>query len=136
MAKIRRLASKGYRDAYMASRVRSTIAIQIRMLRRSLGYSQTKFAHLIGTTQSVISDLEDPDGDQVSVQTLLKIATAVNVALVVRFAGFPDFLKLMGDMSPAALAAENIDQTIGKQARAAPKTGPRGPYKKGPEISN
>lgn len=106
MAKIRRLASKEYRDAYLASRVRGTIAIQIRALRRKLGYSQTKFAKLIGTTQSAVSDLENPEGEHVSVQTLLNIAAALNVALVVKFAGFPDFLKLMSDMSPEGLAAE------------------------------
>jgi transcriptional regulator with XRE-family HTH domain len=117
MAKIKRLASKGYRDTYLASRVRATIALQIRALRRSLRLSQQKFARMIGTTQSAVSDLENPDGDQVSVQTLLKIAAALNVALIVKFAGFPDFLKLMSDMSPKGLAVDTIDETIARSKR-------------------
>jgi transcriptional regulator with XRE-family HTH domain len=114
MAKIKRLASKAYRDAYLAARVRATIAIQVRALRHSLSLSQKQFAQLIGTTQSAVSDLENPDGDQVSVQTLLNIAAALNVALIVRFAGFPDFLKLMSNMSPEGLRAETIDETIAR----------------------
>lgn len=79
-----------------------------------MGMSQVKFAKLIGVTQSMVSDLENPDGDQVSVQTLLNIAAALDVALVVKFVSYTDFLKLMSDMSPKGLAAEAIDKTIAR----------------------
>ncbi len=100
MTSLKKLSKKGYRDVYVPSRVRATIAMQARTLRKALGLTQKAFASLIGTTQSAVSDLENPDGEQVSVQTLLNVAAAADVALVVRFASFPDFLRLMTDMSP------------------------------------
>ena len=117
MAKIKRLASKPYRDVYLPSRVRAVVAMQIRGFRLALGRTQKNFANLIGTTQSVVSDLENPDGEQVSVQTLLNIAAALNVALIVRFASYPDFLSAMSDTSPKGLDAEPIDATIARQTQ-------------------
>jgi hypothetical protein len=63
-------------------------------------------------TQSVVSRLENPDYGKVTVQTLLQVAIALDIALLVRFCSYPDFLAAIADVSPEAFAVENIYETI------------------------
>ncbi len=116
-AKIKKFAKKGYRDAYVSSRVRSSVALQVRDNRKKQKLTQNQLAKLMGKSQSDVSHLENPDGDHVTVQSLLDAAAALNVALVIRFASYPDFLNLMSDMSPDALSVETINETIAGMSR-------------------
>ena len=83
---------KEYRDGYVASRVRTSIALQIRALREQRSLSQREFADRLGKPQSVISRLENTEYGRVSVQTLLDIAAALDIALVVKFCALREFL--------------------------------------------
>lgn len=105
---LRRFLSKDYRDGYLATHVRTGIALQIRALREKGELSQDDFATLTGKKQSTISRLEDTDYGRVSIQTLLDIASATGVALLVRFVDYPQFLRVTSDMSDRALAPDNI----------------------------
>lgn len=109
--KFDRLKDKEYRDAYVQQHVRGAIAMQIRAIRKKLGLNQKKFASLIGTTQSVVSRLENTEYGKVTVQTLLDIAAALDIALNVRFCSYPDFLKSTADVSPDAMAVPNFDES-------------------------
>ena len=60
------------------------IAGQIYTLRKRAGLTQKQLAALIGTTQSVISRLEDADYDH-SMATLCKIGAALEQSVQVRF---------------------------------------------------
>lgn len=111
-AKIKKLLRKGYRDAYMQTTVRAGIAYQIQALRGSL--SQTEFAKKIGKHQSDVSKLENEEQGQVSVQTLLDIASALDIALLVRFVDYAKFLDQTEDKSSAALAVETVSQTAAR----------------------
>lgn len=95
----------------MSGRVRTSIALQIRHLRENSDISQSDLAGRIGTHQSAISRLENTDYGRASVQTLLDIAVALDVALVVRFVSYDEFLGQHGDVSPASLSAETFSQT-------------------------
>ena len=44
-------------------------------------------------------------------QTLLDVAQAVDVALLVQFVSYPDFLERMRDKSPAGMVPENITES-------------------------
>lgn len=59
-------------------RLTAQIARMIYDLRKRAGISQTDLAALVGTTQSVISRLEDSDYDGHSLSMLERIATALN----------------------------------------------------------
>lgn len=114
--KFRKLADKSYRDGYMHTAVRGGIAYQIRALRERSGMTQAEFAQQIGTTQSVISRLESTEYGKVSVQTLLNVASAFDVALLLRFVSYPAFIDGMQSMNDNALCPENIQSTLSRDA--------------------
>ena len=69
--------------ALEAARVHAEVARTIYELRSDAGLSQKELADLIGTTQSVISRLEDEDYEGHSVSMLNRIARALNQRLTV-----------------------------------------------------
>jgi ribosome-binding protein aMBF1 (putative translation factor) len=77
--------SKKRMESLTKERENLNIAEQIYALRRQAGLSQTQLADLVGTTQSVISRLEDADYDGHSLATLRKIGTALQQRVQVRF---------------------------------------------------
>ena len=103
--------SKAYRDAYVSEHVRASVAYQIQALREKMGLSQTAFAEKVGMKQSVISRLENPNYGKVTVQTLLQVALALDIAILVRFCSYPEFLEKLSNVSPEALAVDNIGQS-------------------------
>jgi transcriptional regulator with XRE-family HTH domain len=105
-----KLKSKSYRDAYVAEHVRTGISYQIRALRAQRGWSQKRLAEEMGKPQSVVSRLEDPDYGKVSIQTVLDGAAAFDVALLVQYISFPEFLRRTRDVSPEALRVDSFDE--------------------------
>ena len=109
--KIERFNSRDYRVSYMSGRVRTSIAMQIRQLRENTDISQSDLANRVGTRQSAISRLENTEYGRASVQTLLDIANALDVALVIKFVSYDDFISQHGSMTPDSLSAETFCQT-------------------------
>ena len=107
-ALVSKLGKKKYRDAYLSSHLRMFLANQIRALRGNL--SQKAFGQLIGKPQSVVSRLESSDYGKVTLQTLLDIASKLDVALLIRFVNYPAFLRATDDMSMAAQKPTAYDQ--------------------------
>ncbi len=66
-------------------RVNAEVAAAIYDLRNKSGLTQKQLANMIGTTQSVISRLEDADYDGHSLSMLSRIAKALNKRLSVQF---------------------------------------------------
>lgn len=66
-------------------REKSNIAEQIYNLRTQAGLSQKQLAKMIGTTQSVISRLEDADYNAHSLAMLRKIGAALHQRVHVKF---------------------------------------------------
>jgi ribosome-binding protein aMBF1 (putative translation factor) len=64
-------------------RVNAKVARMIYDLRKESGLTQKELAAMIGTTQSVVSRLEDADYNGHSLSMLSKIAKALNRALTV-----------------------------------------------------
>jgi len=64
-------------------RVNAEVASLIYKLRKEAGISQAELAAIIGTTQSVISRLEDADYGSHSLTMLSRIAAALNQKLTV-----------------------------------------------------
>lgn len=110
--RLRKFLRKDYRDGYMQTQVQSGIAYQMQALRKKLGVTQLQMAEKLAKTQSVVSRLEDTDYGRVSVQTLLDVASALDVALLVQFVDYPDFLTRTEDMSEGALQVETVHESI------------------------
>ena len=110
--KLAKLANKSYRDSYMQMTVRGGIAYQIQALRDKFGLTQAGFAERTGKQQSVISRLENTEYGKVSVQTLLDIASALDVALLIRFVSYPEFLRRTEDKSVVAMQPDTIRESL------------------------
>lgn len=95
---------KAYRDAFTESMIRTGLAFQLRELRKRSGMSQKELGRLAGTTQNVISRLENPDYGSFTLKTLLRLASSLDVALIVKFATFGELHQMTRDRSPDALA--------------------------------
>jgi hypothetical protein len=103
-----KLADKAYRDGYVATHLRTWLADQVRALRGSM--SQKEFGKLIGKHRTVVSRLENPDNGKLTIETLLNVASKLDIALVVRFVDYPTFLAATNDFSEAALHPAHYDQ--------------------------
>ena len=75
----------GYPELRAPERVKSQAAQAIHDARLAAGLTQTHLARLAGTTQSVISRLEDGDYDKHSLAMLKRIAAALHRRAEVRF---------------------------------------------------
>ncbi len=107
------LRDKEYRDGFVEGHVRTGLAYQIRALREARNWSQEELGKRLGTSQSVVARLENPDYGKFSLTTLLKLASTFDVALDVRFTGFGELLETTRDLSPAALNAPSFDDDKG-----------------------
>ena len=77
-----------YREAYMEAAVEQGVAWQIRINRQKRGLSQKSLASVIGTQQSAVSRLEDPEYGGHSLETLVQVAKAFDCALAVKFISY------------------------------------------------
>src|SRR4029077_3193704 len=93
-----------FRKSYFSRQLKVFLAAQIRALRGDR--TQTQFGELIGKPQSVVARLERESYGKVNLQTLIDIATKLDIALMVRFVNFSTFLEWTKDYSQEALAPQ------------------------------
>ena len=71
--------------SYQEERIKAEIARQIYDLRDSAGLSQRELADLVGTSETVIDDLEEADYEGDALSILAKIATVLHKRIDVHF---------------------------------------------------
>ena len=125
---IKELLDKAYRDAYVASQIRVGLPFQARALRRSKGWTQEQLADAAGMSQPRIAEIEKPGKRRFNLDTLLRIASAFDVGLEVRFVPFGDVIDHNESFDPDTfyvpsfadeLAAEEQEETALADFRAA-----------------
>ncbi len=99
---------KAYRDAYVSAHVSNTVAAQIEALREARGWKQADLAERIGTKQSRISVLENPNNENFEVKTLLKVASAFDVGLSIRFVPYSSIVEWADDISQDKLVVREF----------------------------
>ncbi|MBH0180506.1 MAG: hypothetical protein HP490_02190 [Nitrospira sp.] len=103
----KKLRNKKYRDSYLSSHVRTFLANQMASLQGEM--SQQEFGALLGKPQPIVSRLQNPEYGKYSLQTLLEIASKLDIALIARFVDYPTFLKFTNDFSDEALRPDKFN---------------------------
>lgn len=106
------LLDKDYRQAFVEENVKTGIAFQTRALRLKKDWSQKELGDRAGKPQNVISRLENPDYGNFTLRTLLDLAAAFDVALLVRFVSFGQLFDMLKDVSNKALAVPSFEKEM------------------------
>jgi transcriptional regulator with XRE-family HTH domain len=109
-----KLRNPEYRDAYVEESVATSLPFQIKALREQPGreWSQAELGERAGMRQNAISRLEDAESGTPSITTLLRLARAFDVALLVKFVPFSKLLSEFADVSFEALSAQSFDEEL------------------------
>lgn len=90
---LEKLRNKKYRDLFVAGQIKTGIPFQIRAMRDQRGWTQEELGKRSGLPQSAIARLENPDTiHSPNIKTFQKLASAFDVALIVRFAPFTELI--------------------------------------------
>jgi transcriptional regulator with XRE-family HTH domain len=87
----RNFHDKEYRDGFIEDTIADGLAVQIQRMRQVRGWTQAELAEKAGTKQTGVWRWEN-SGPPASLTTLKKVASAFDVALIVQFVPFSEFL--------------------------------------------
>lgn len=104
------LADKEYRDLFVSEHISQGLAFQIRALRQEKGWTQAELGQQVEMRQTTISQLEDPDYGRFTLSTLKRLASAFDVALMVRFSSFSELVELTTELSPERHAPPSFSE--------------------------
>jgi transcriptional regulator with XRE-family HTH domain len=116
-----KLAKKDYRDRFVADHISLGLAFQIRAIRDGRGWSQKELGQRVGMAQETISLLENPNYGRFTLRTLKRLASAFDVALVVRFVPFSQLVAWETNLSTDDLTVPSFE---GDPGLAEPSLGP------------
>jgi len=108
--KIARLKDKAYRDAFVASQISVGLPFQLRSLREKRNMKQSELAQKTGMLQPRISAMESPGGAKFTLETLRRVASAFDVALVVRFAPFSELVRWSDEFEPDMFSVPSFEE--------------------------
>jgi ribosome-binding protein aMBF1 (putative translation factor) len=74
----------GWKDGVQQERRKLAVGMLIRESREAQGLTQKQLAQRVGTSQSAISRIEDANYDKLMLETLYRIADALNLPLAIR----------------------------------------------------
>jgi transcriptional regulator with XRE-family HTH domain len=97
---IEKLRNKVFRSSFVSAQVRRLVTSQIKALRESKRWTQGELGLRAGMKANAISRLENPDYGDFTINTLLRLAKAFDVGLIVRFAPFSELAMWNESVSP------------------------------------
>lgn len=120
---IEKLKNKEYRDLFVAEQIFSRLPAKIRLMREKRGWTQKKFGEQASMAQAWVSKIEDPNYGKLTISTLLKVASACDVALVIDFVPFSALLNRTMALSPESFDVESFEgDDFDKEAVTATST--------------
>jgi transcriptional regulator with XRE-family HTH domain len=96
------LDDREYAASFVEAEIVTGLSFQIRALRKERGWTQTDLANETGQYQKTISDFENPNIGPGNITSLLKMAAAFDVGLIVRFAPYSELVDWASNMSRAS----------------------------------
>jgi transcriptional regulator with XRE-family HTH domain len=110
----KKLVSKKYRYVFTDDRIRRGLPLQIRAIREARGWNQKQLGDAAGIPQANVSRIENTREKFLSFQTLLRIAEAFDMALVVKFAPFSELEELatrpLAELVPLDFRSEQAER--------------------------
>jgi len=113
---LRKFFRKRYRDIFGTS-ITGTTAAQIRAMREKANWTQEELAKQADMGQARISLLENPNYQNLSLQTLKRIANVFDVALIVRFVPFSQLFLFIDNETTETLAVASFTEEFGSEAQ-------------------
>jgi ribosome-binding protein aMBF1 (putative translation factor) len=104
------LRDKEYRDALTNAYIDRGLAFQIRAMQEARGWTQKALGERVGMAQGTISNLESPDYGKHTLSTLKRLASAFDVALMVRFVPFSQLADCIDGLSAEDMAVPAFDE--------------------------
>ena len=95
-----KLQEKEYRDAFVNSLLNIQLPFQIRALREARSWRQSDLAAKADMKQSRISKLEKPGEGGINLDTLIRLASAFDIGLLVKFASFKEIVAWSETFNP------------------------------------
>jgi len=107
---IEQLKDKEYRDAFVSASINIGIPSQIQILRDQRKWKQKDLGDKAGMAQESISRIEDPTRGSVNnIKTLIRLASAFDVGLMVRFVPFSELAELKLKLSLESLEVKSFE---------------------------
>lgn len=117
---VSRLRDKAYRALFVETQIETIIPFQIRAMRTRRGWTQKDLAKESGMAQGRISLLESTSYEgAVNIKTLLKLANAFDVALIVRFAPFSEVAEWSSKLSKESHEVPTYDMELERLLKAS-----------------
>ncbi|MDO8432165.1 MAG: helix-turn-helix transcriptional regulator [Candidatus Binatus sp.] len=108
------LRDEDARNAFVSSTIAARLAVRIYNLRKQAGWTQPELAERAHMKQARISVLEQGDYENFTFSTLKKIAAAFNVAIVIDFVSFPEFLRWSESLTAESAGPDSFDESSRK----------------------
>ena len=115
----KKLRKKEYRDALVEAAIGDTIAVQLQKLREKSGLKQSELASIANMAQPRIAVLENPGYDKYTVNTLKRLASALDVGLIIRFVPFGEVVDWVTQFSPKAIEIPSFEEEYGAMQSGA-----------------
>ena len=93
-----------YREGFVASHLTDNISAQIFSTREARGWTQQQLANAAGMAQTRICLMENSSYESFTISTLKRLASAFDVALVVRFEPYSELLDWATRTTPKQIA--------------------------------
>ena len=102
------LGDKAYRDGFVSEHINTGLAFQIYTMRQERDWTQAELGRRAGMAQERICTLENPDYGKPNLTTLKRLASAFDVALIVRFAPFSELVDWEVNLSKKDMAVPSF----------------------------
>ena len=116
-----KLQEKKYCDSFVEGQIKTGLPFQIRAMRNTRGWTQADLGRRVGMPQAIISRIENPDSGHASLKTFLRVASAFDVALIVRFAPYSELASWVEGkpyevrgLSPEYLAVPGFNDEVSR----------------------
>jgi len=113
MKTLKDFKNKAYRDEFVSAGIDNGIAFQIFAMREQRHWSQQKLATAARKRghQPIVSRWEKP-GHRFNLATLKEIASAFDVALIVRFVPYSELLKWSSEVRPGSFEVPSFQEEM------------------------